>query len=138
MGAVASAVGNVLGDVGQAIFEPIKEIGNIAEDVVREVGQAAESVGREVGKVGQAAINDPVGTIAKVAAIATQQYWALPVISAATVVANGGDLGQAALAAGVSYAAGVIAAGVGDYLGAGATGGLDMVTGDAASLASQG
>jgi len=134
MGAVAEAVGGVVGD----ILDPIKKVGEIAEDVVREVGHACESVGREVGKVGQAAIDDPVGTIAKVAAIATQQYWALPLISAATVMAHGGDLGQAALAAGISYAAGVIAAGVGDYLGAGATGGLDMVTGDAAGLASQG
>jgi len=68
--------------------------------------------GREVGKIGQAAINDPVGTIAKVAAVATQQYWALPLISATTVVANGGDLGQAAMAAGISYAGMYIASGI--------------------------
>lgn len=134
MGAVASAIG----DIGEAVFEPIKQIGNIASDVVREVGHAAESIGREVGKVGQAALDDPVGTIAKVAAIATQQYWALPLISAATVMANGGDLGQAALAAGISYAAQGIAFGVSDYLGAGVTGGLEMTTADAANLASQG
>jgi len=135
MGAVADAVGGAIG----AVLDPIKEIGHIAESAVREVGHACESVGREVGKVGQAAVNDPVGTIAKVAAIATQQYWALPLISAATVVAHGGDLGQAALAAGISYAGGVIAAGVGDYLGAaGNAADLTMAAEDARSLMDQG
>jgi hypothetical protein len=113
MGAVASAVGDFASQAVESVFEPIKQVGQVAESVVREVGHAAESVGREVGKVGQAAVDDPVGTIAKVAAIATQQYWALPLISAATVMAHGGNLGQAALAAGVSYAA----MGVADFVG---------------------
>ena len=134
MGAVADAVGGALG----AVLDPIKQIGHIAESAVREVGHACESVGREVGKVGQAAVNDPVGTIAKVAAIATQQYWALPLISAATVVAHGGDLGQAALAAGISYAAGAIAVGVGEALGAGSSAALDMAAADTANLSAQG
>lgn len=134
MGGVADFVSDAFEGVGDVI----ESVGDIAEDVVREVGHAAEDVGREVGKVGQAAIDDPVGTIAKVAAIATQQYWALPLISAATVVANGGDLGQAALAAGISYAAGAVAAGIGDYLGAAGSTTADMMAQDAASMASQG
>jgi hypothetical protein len=135
MGAVADAVGGALG----AVLDPIKSIGSIAESAVREVGHAFESVGREVGKVGQAAVNDPIGTIAKVAAIATQQYWALPLISAADVMAHGGDLGQAALAAGVSYAGSVIAAGVSDYLGpASNAGDVNMAANDAANLTAQG
>ena len=138
MGAVAQAVGDFASQAVETVFEPIKEVGHIAESAVREVGHAAESVGREVGKVGQAAIDDPVGTIAKVAAIATQQYWALPLISAATVMAHGGDLGQAALAAGVSYVGGAIAAGVGDYLGAAGSGTVDMMSQDAVNLANQG
>ena len=138
MGAVAQAVGDFASQAVETVFEPIKQVGQVAESVVREVGHAAESVGREVGKVGQAAINDPVGTIAKVAAIATQQYWALPLISAATVMAHGGDLGQAALAAGVSYVAAGIAQGVGDYLGAGSSAALEMATADTANLAAQG
>jgi len=114
-----SAVVEAIGDVGEAIGDAVESVGSIAESAVREVGKGAESLGREIGKVGQAAINDPVGTIAKVAAIATQQYWALPLISAGTVVANGGDLGQAAMAAGISYAAMYIAQGVSDYLQSG-------------------
>jgi hypothetical protein len=139
MGAVAQAVGDFVSQAAETVFEPIKQIGQIAESAVREVGHAVESVGREIGKVGQAAINDPVGTIAKVAAIATQQYWALPLISAADVVAHGGNLGQAALAAGVSYAGGAIAAGVGDYLSsAGSAGDVAMAAEDAKNLVSQG
>ena len=124
--------------VETVVFEPVKQIGNIASSVVREVGNAAQSIGNEVVKIGEAAIKDPVGTIAKVAAVATQQYWALPLISAATVVANGGDLGQAALAAGVSYAAGAIAAGVGDALSAGGSTTVNMMSSDVVSLANQG
>jgi hypothetical protein len=131
MGAVAQAVGDT-------VFDTVKQIGNIASDIVREVGNAAQSIGDEVVKIGEAALNDPVGTIAKVAAVATQQYWALPLISAGTVIANGGDLGQAALAAGISYAAGAIAAGVGDALSAGSTATVNMMSADAVSLAQQG
>lgn len=119
-------------------FNEVSKIGTIASDIVREVGHATESIGKEVGKIGQAAINDPIGTIAKVAAVATQQYWALPLISAADVVAHGGNLEQAMISAGVSYAGGAIAAGVGDYLGAGATASIDMAAQDAANMASQG
>ena len=132
MGGVAESVGDVVGDTFTAI-------GDIAESAVREVGHVAESVGQQLGKVGQAAINDPIGTIAKVTAVATQQYWALPLISAADVVAHGGNLEQAALAAGVSYAGGAVAAGVGDYLGAaGNVADLSMAAEDAKSLMDQG
>jgi hypothetical protein len=114
-------------------------VGGIVNKAVDTVAHAVESIGREVGKIGQAAINDPIGTIAKVAAVATQQYWALPVISAADVVAHGGNLEQAATAAGVSLAT--------SWVGGQVTAGLDvpaldsvssMVTDDAASMVQQG
>jgi hypothetical protein len=132
MGGVAQAVGNFVGDV----FE---SVGDIAEDAVREVGKAVESVGKEAAKIGEAAIKDPVGTIAKVAAIATQQYWALPLISAATVVANGGDLMQAGIAAGISYAGMSIASGITDYLAGPAFDSVaSMAAQDAVALSAQG
>lgn len=134
MGAVASAVGGVFED----IFEPIEQVGKIASDVVREVGHAVESVGREVGKIGQAAINDPVGTTLKVAAIASGQWWALPLVSAGLVIANGGDIGQAALAAGISLAAQGVAYGVSEALTAGSSAALEMATADTANLAAEG
>ena len=88
MGGVASAVGNVFSEVGHAV----ESIGQIAESTVREVGHAAESVGREIGKIGEAAAKNPIGTIAKVAAVASGQWWALPLVSAVDVVAHGGDM----------------------------------------------
>lgn len=134
MGGVAEAVGDVVEGVGDVI----ESVGSIAESAVREVGHAVESVGREVGKVGQAAINDPVGTIAKAAAVASGQWWALPLVSAGLVVANGGDIGKAALAAGISLAAQGVAYGVGEALGSAGSSISDMIGQDAASLAEQG
>lgn len=131
MGAVAEFVEDVVGGT-------VETIGDIAESTVREVGHAAESVGREVGKIGQAAINDPVGTIAKAGAIASGQWWALPLVSAGLVVANGGDIGQAALAAGISLVTQQAASGLTDYLGAGSSAALDMAAADTANLAAQG
>lgn len=135
MGGVVQQVGDVVNTV---VFKPIQQVGNIVSDVVREVGHAVESVGREVGKIGQAAINDPAGTMLKVAAIASGQWWALPLVSAGLVVANGGDIGQAALAAGVSLAAQGVAYGVGEAFSAGSSAALDMAAADTANLAAEG
>jgi hypothetical protein len=112
------AIGGALADIdpGPAIGSAVAEVGKGVESVVHEVGKAAESVGREVGKIGEAAIQNPVGTIAKVAAVATGQAWALPLISAAEVVAKGGNLEQALKAGAISYAASVVAAGIADGL----------------------
>jgi hypothetical protein len=132
MGGVADVVGGFFGGA-------IDAVGGIVNSAVETVGHAIESVGREVGKIGQAAVNDPIGTIAKVAAIATQQYWALPLISAADVVAHGGNIEQAALAAGVSVAAswagGAIAAEIASPAADSAAG---MITQDAAEMAKSG
>lgn len=138
MGSVASFVGDALGDVAEAVFEPVKQVGQIAESAVREVGHAVESVGREVGKIGQAAVNDPAGTLLKVAAVASGQWWALPLVSAGLVIANGGDIGSAALAAGISLAAQGVAYGVGEALGSAGSGVSDMMAQDAASMSASG
>jgi hypothetical protein len=138
IGQAAQGVGQAVESVGQAVWEPIKQVGQIAESAVREVGNAVESVGREVGKIGQAAINDPVGTALKVGAAASGQWWALPLVSAGLVVANGGDIGQAALAAGISLAAQGVAYGVGEALGSAGSGISNMIGEDAAGLAAQG
>jgi hypothetical protein len=139
MGGVVDFVSDVFEGAGDFVGDVIESVGDIALDVVREVGNAVVSIGEEAGKIAQAAINDPIGTIAKVAAIATQQYWALPLISAATVVASGGDLMQAALAAGISYAGMEIASGLTDYLAGPAFDSVaSMAAQDAVSLSAQG
>ena len=121
MGGVASAVGDALGGIGDAI-------GNIEQSIVHTVEGAAKSVGHALESVGKTIANDPIGTLAKVAAVVTQQYWALPLISAADVVAHGGNLEQAAIAGGVSYLGGVVAAGVSDALATSAESTLESVS----------
>ena len=125
MGGVVESIGNALGDVG-------KTIGNIEQQTVHAVEGAGKAVGKTLEKVGQAAANDPIGTIAKVAAVCTGQLYLLPVISAVDVLAHGGDLGQAALSAGISYVGMGIASGVSDMLASGAESTLtDVATNDA-------
>jgi hypothetical protein len=57
-------------------------------------------------------VNDPIGTALKVAAVATGNAELLPAISAGDVVAHGGSLEQAAVAAGTTY----VAQGVTNYV----------------------
>ena len=125
MGGVVSAIDNALGSVGDTI-------GHIDSEIVHAVEGAGKAVGKTLEKVGQAAANDPIGTIAKVAAVCTGQLYLLPVISAVDVLAHGGDLGQAALSAGISYVGMGIASGVSDMLASGAESTLtDVATNDA-------
>ena len=128
-----SAVGNALAKIDPG--PSLKQVGKTIESGVREIGKGAESVGREIGKVGEAAAKNPVGTIAKVAAIATGQAWALPLISATEVVANGGSFEQALKAGAISYAASVVAAGISDSLNSAFANELTSSVGDASLTA---
>jgi hypothetical protein len=138
MGAVAAAVGNAVGDAFDFIGDAVEMVGDITLDAVEAVGDAVVWVGDQVGQMAEAAANDPVGTIAKVAAVASGQWWALPLVSAGLVIANGGDIGQAALAAGISLAAQGVAYGVGEALGSAGSGISDMMATDAASMSASG
>ena len=66
-----------------------------------------------VGDVIEAALDDPITTIVKVAAVATGQTWAIPIIDGASTLAQGGDLDDALKSAAVSYVGGK----VGDVVG---------------------
>jgi hypothetical protein len=138
MGAAAEFVENTVSSVGDFVGDAFEVVGDIALDVVQAVGDAVVWVGEQVGEIAQAAINDPVGTMLKVAAIASGQWWALPLVSAGLVIANGGDIGQAALAAGISLAAQGAASWAGEALSAGSSAALDMATADVANLAAEG
>ena len=106
-----SAVIDIVKDV-------IDEVVDIVEDVVGAIGDAIDWAVDEiikpvvdgVGDIIQAALDDPITTIAKVAAIATGNAWALPLIDGASTVAKGGDISDALKAAAVSYATGKIGA----------------------------
>lgn len=124
-----AAVGNALAaiDPGPAL----KSVGNAAGSIVKDIGKGAESLGREIGKVGEAALQNPVGTIAKIGAVATGQVWALPIISAVDVVAHGGSIEDALKAGAISYAASVVAAGISDSLNSAFASELTSSVGDA-------
>jgi len=121
-------MGGVVSAIGGALSGAFEFVGNIEKSIVHTVEGAAKSVGKALESVGKQVSKDPIGTLAKVAAVVTQQYWALPLISAATVVAHGGSLMDAAIAGGVSYIGGEIASGLGDYLSAGAESTLEGVS----------
>lgn len=122
MSAVVSAISSVVESVVDAV-------GNVAEAVVKTAVKVVDTVVDTAEKVVDGALKDPIGTIAKVAAVATGQFELLPVISAADTVANGGSLKDAALSAGVAYFAPTVTAGVGDAL-------ADTAIGDALSSTS--
>jgi len=133
MGAVADIVSDVVDFAGDVV----ETVGDVAEDVVQVAGDAVEDVAETVGDTVQAAIEDPIGTMATVAAIATQQYYLLPAISAGKVVANGGDLDDALKAAAITYVAGEVGGAVGDQVSTAAQYGTELGSAQTAMLAAQ-
>ena len=86
-------------------------------------GPALGDVGESIDKnVIQPMAADPVGSIATIAVIASQQYYLLPVVAGANVAIKGGRLEDIALAAGIAYVGGQYAPGIGEWAGGGLTG----------------
>jgi len=95
MSAVVEAVADV--------FEPIVEaVGDIAETVVEAASDVVTFVADTAESVVQGALDDPIGTIAKIGTAIYAPYL-LPVVSAVDVVAHGGDIGDALTSAAMSY-----------------------------------
>lgn len=88
----------------------VKSVGKAVTKVVKAVVNTVKSVV-------QAVIDDPITAIAKVAAYATGNAWAIPLIDGASVLAKGGDLGDAIKAAAISYGTQAIAVKVGTPVG---------------------
>ena len=109
MGGVASFVGDVVGGAVGIVGDTIDFVGDALEDTWNVVTDAADWVVDTVSSTVQAALDDPIKTIAQAAAIATQQYYLLPAIAAADVAASGGDIKDVAKAAAISYATQAVA-----------------------------
>lgn len=117
MGGVVSAVTDVVSGAVEAVGNAVEDVGNfVVEDVVQPVAKAVENTVQSIE-------NDPIGSVAKIAAVATGQFELLPLISAADTLAHGGSLEQAALNAGVSYVAGQVGGEFGDYADSNLAGG---------------
>ena len=137
MGAVASFVGDVVGGAADIVGDVVETVGDVAESVVEAAADAVDDVASTVGDVVEGALEDPIGTMASVAAIATQQYYLLPAISAGKVVANGGDLDDALKAAAITYVAGEVGGAVGDQVSTAAQYGTELGSAQTAMLAAQ-
>lgn len=105
--------------------------------VVDAIGDAVSFVADAAENVVQGALNDPIGTIAKVAAVSTGQFELLPVISAGSTLANGGDLTDAIKSGAISYAAGQVGGWAGDEVSTATNYGTDIGSQQTAMLAAQ-
>ena len=103
MSAVVEAVSDVFSAVGDAVGDVVEGVGDVVQSVVDNV---VEPVAKAVGNTIESALDNPVATLARVAAVATGQFELLPLIGAADVAAHGGDFGDMAKAAAISYVAG--------------------------------
>ncbi len=96
-----------MGGAVSSVVDVVSDVVGGAVDVVSDVGSFIDD------NVIQPALDDPIGTAAKVAAVATGNPQLLPVISGGQALASGADLGDVAKAAGTSYVAGQVGGDVG-------------------------
>lgn len=82
----------------------VDAIGDAIGGVVDAVGDAVEWVGDTVGNIVQNAIDDPLKTIVQVAAVATGNAWALPIIEGVDVLEEGGSIEDALKGAAITFA----------------------------------
>ena len=110
-------------------------IGDFVENTVGSAGDFVEntvsSAGDYVGAQIQEIIDDPVKAAAKVAAVASGNAWALPLIEGIDTIEEGGTIGEGLLSAGKSYVGQQIGAELGSQFGGGGYGtGEDFNMGD--------
>jgi hypothetical protein len=98
--------------VKKVVTAVVGAIENVVNWVVDEI---IEPVVKGVGDVIQYVLDDPIKAIATVAAFATGNMWAIPLIDGAAVLANGGNLGDAIKAAAISYAGGKLGSTAGQW-----------------------
>ena len=98
------------GSFFKSIFKPVKAVvkwvGNAVADVVDfVVDDILEPVIDVIGGVVEGMLDDPLTTIASIAAMVIPgMQWAVPIIQGASTAIKGGDLGDVILAIGASYA----------------------------------
>ncbi len=90
---------------------------DIGEDLIDAVDDFVGDVIDFTVDVVEGALDDPIGTIATVAAVATGNAWAVPLIQGANVAIQGGDLGDIVKTVAISYAAGKLGQAVGQSVG---------------------
>jgi hypothetical protein len=101
-------------------------IGDFVENTLGSAGDFVEntvsSAGDYVGDQIQEIIDDPVKAAAKVAAVASGNAWALPIIEGVDTIEEGGTIGEGLLSAGKSYVGQQVGAELGSQFGGGGYG----------------
>ena len=101
-------------------------IGDFVENTLGSAGDFVEntvsSAGDYVGDQIQEIIDDPVKAAAKVAAVASGNAWAIPLIDGIDTIEEGGTIGEGLLSAGKSYVGQQIGAELGSQFGGGGYG----------------
>jgi hypothetical protein len=104
----------------------VTDVFDKADNWTEDVGETLAEIdpGPAIGKIGETfdkevLQNVDVGTVATVAAIATQQYYLIPYIAAANTAIKGGSPVQIATSFGIAYAGGQFAPGISEAAGGG-------------------
>ena len=119
---IEDAIKDVGYKIDDEVFQPIIEVTEDAIDwAVDEIVDPVVDMGQDIL---EAAGEDPLKTIATIAAIATGQLHLIPLIDGAAVLADGGSLEDAAKAAAISYVATTVGATAGTYASGAVSGAL--------------
>ena len=114
MGGVARFVGDVVGGAADLVGDVVSGVGDAVVDVGDfVVDEIIDPVVSTVGNVIQAALDDPIKTIAQVAAVVAGQPELLPLIEGADVAIAGGDISDVLAATAKAY----VMQEVGQYVG---------------------
>ena len=103
------------GFVGDFVENTLGSAGDFVENTA---SSAVDYVGDQIQEI----IDDPVKAAAKVAAVASGNAWALPLIEGIDTIEEGGTIGEGLLSAGKSYAGQQIGAELGSQFGGGGYG----------------
>jgi len=137
MGGAVQAVVDVVSDVGEAVGGAVADVGEV---VGGALGDAGEFIDKSVL---QPALQDPLGTVVKIAAIAAApatggtSLYAIPAYTAAKAIDAGLPIEDVAFMTAVSAAATAAGVEVGDYIGTMAEFGTDLGSQQTAMLAAQ-
>jgi hypothetical protein len=112
---VEDTVGNVVDLVEDTVGNVVEVIGDAVDWVMDDIiNPIVEGIGDTI----QYVLDNPIEAIAKIAAVASGQLWAIALVDAAIVLDNGGDFNDALKAAAISYAGASIGATAGQYASA--------------------
>ena len=105
--------------IAKAISDVFDFVIGVVEDVIDfAVEEIIQPVAKAIGNVVEAIIEDPIATIASIAATVTGNAWAIPLINGADTLAKGGNFGDALKSAAVGW----VAPKVGSYVSGAVTG----------------